>query len=92
MILKKEVEPETEENKKSITFVKEPETQENEEEVLMKCLATGEPAQKHSRITKPVRENADKVVGGSRIRRRPTFTPMEYKKQKASGNKKKDTR
>ena len=92
MILNKEVEPETEENKKQIMLVQETEIEENEEEVLMKCLATGEPVQKHSRIGKPVRENADKVVGGSRIRRRPTFTPMECKKQKASGKKKKDTR
>ena len=67
-ILKKEVEPESEEKKKLIMFVQETETQKNEEEVLMKRLATGEPAQKHTRIEEPAHEDAGKVVGAARIR------------------------
>ena len=40
-ILKKEVEPESEENKRPIMFVQAIENQKNEENVLMKRLATG---------------------------------------------------
>ena len=83
-ILKKEVELEAEEKKKPIMFVQETETEKNEQEVLMKRLAIGEPAQKHTRIEGPVREDADKVVVGAGVRRRPTFTTMESKKKKAS--------
>ena len=43
-------------------FVQETDTQENEGEVLMKRLATGEPARKHTRIEEPVYQDADKVV------------------------------
>ena len=62
-------------------FVQETETQENEDEVLMKRLATGEPAQKHTRIEEPVYEDADKVVGATRISRIPTFTSVPLKKK-----------
>ena len=58
----------------------------------MKRMAAGEPVQKHTRIEEPVHEDAGKVVGAARIRRRPTFTSMESKNKKASGNKKNDTR
>ena len=71
-------------------FVQETGTQKNEEEVLMKRLATGEPTQKHTRTEEPVHEDADKLVGAIRIRRRPNFTQIVPKKKKASGNKKKD--
>ena len=72
-------------------FVHETETQENEEEVLMKRLATGEPAQKYTLIEEPAyEEDAGKLVGAARISRRPKFTLMETKKKKASGNKRKD--
>ena len=57
----------------------------------MKRLATGEPAQKHTRIEELEVEDASKVVGAARIRPRPTLTPMEPKKKKAYGNKRKDT-
>ena len=53
-ILREKVELEAEEEKKPITFVRETDTQKNEEEVLMKRLATGEPAQKHTRIEERV--------------------------------------
>ena len=68
-------------------FVQEAEIQKNEEEVLMKRLATGEPAQKHTCVEETVREVADKVFGAAKVRRRPKFTPMEPRKNKASGNK-----
>ena len=87
MILKKEVEPEPEEKKKPVMFVQKTENQKNEEEVLMKRMTSGEPAQKHTHIEEPIHEDAGKVVGAARIGRRPTFTPMESKKKKASGNK-----
>ena len=90
MILKKEVEPEPEEKKKPIMFVQEAETQKREGGVLRKLMATGEPAQKHARVREAVHGDAGKVVGAARIRREPTFTPMESKKKKASENKKKD--
>ena len=73
-------------------FVQETETQKNEEEVLMKRLATGEPVQKHTHTEELEYEDADKVVGATRVRRRPTFTPVPPKKKKVSGNRKKDTR
>ena len=91
-LLKKKVEPEAEEEKKPIMFFQETETQNIEEEVLMKLLATGEPAQKHNHIEKPVYEDARKVVGVTRISRRPTITLIVPKKNKVSGNMKKDTR
>ena len=91
-MLKKEVEPEAEEKKKTIMFVQESETQEHEEEMLRKRLATREPAQKHTRIEETVREDAGKVVGAARIRERPMLTPTESKKKKSSGNKNEDTR
>ena len=56
----------------------------------MKRFATGETAQKHTRIEEPVHKDANKVAGTSRIRRRPTFPPMEsQKKKKTPGDKKK---
>ena len=58
----------------------------------MKRLAPRETAQKHTRVEESVDGDASKVVGAPRIRRRPTFTPTEPKKKKASGNKKKDNR
>ena len=58
----------------------------------MKRLATGEPTQKHTRIEEPVYEDADKVVGATRVRRRPNFTPVLPKKKKVSSSKKKYTR
>ena len=88
--MKKEFETESDEKKRQIMFFQATETQKNEEEVLMKQLATGEPAQRYSRIGETVRENAEKVVGAARIGRRPTFTPTGSKKKKASGSKKKN--
>ena len=73
-------------------FVQDTKTQTNEEEALMKRLETGEPAQKHTRIEEPVYEDADKVVGATRIRRRPTFTPVPPKKKEVTSSKKEDTR
>ena len=57
----------------------------------MKRLVTGEPAQKHTRIEEPSYEDADRVVGGTRVRRRTNFTPVPPKKKKVSSSKKKDT-
>ena len=85
-MLKQEVGLEAEEKKKPIMFVQETETQKNEEEVLMKRLATGEPAQKHTCVEETVREVADKLVGAAKVKQRPKFTPMEPRKKKASGN------
>ena len=82
IILKEEVEPEEEEKKKPVLFVQEKETQENEEEVLMKRLATEEPVQKHTRIEQTACEDADKVVGATRVRRRTNLTPFPPKKRK----------
>ena len=93
--MKKEVEPESEEKNKPIMYVQESELLKNEEEVLTKLLATGNPAQKHTRIEESVHDDACKVVRAGRIRRRPTFTPTQpnkKKKKKEPGNKKKDTR
>ena len=73
-------------------FIQESENQKDEEEVLMKHLATGKLAQKHTRIEEPVREQAERAVGAARIRRRPTFTPIESKKKKVSVIKKKYAR
>ena len=67
-ILKKEFGQEAEEKKKPIMFVQELETHEDEEEVLMKRHTTGEPAQKHTRIEEPVREDAGKVFRAASIR------------------------
>ena len=58
----------------------------------MKRLATGEPAHKHTRIEEPVYEDADKVVGATKVRRGPTFTPVPSKKKKVASSKKKDIR
>ena len=80
-ILKKEVEPETEEKKKPIMFVQETETLKNEEEVLMKRLATREPVQKHTRIEEPVYEDADKVVGAARFGESRLLPRFQLKKE-----------
>ena len=71
-------------------FVQETEIQKNEEELLMKRLDTGEPAQKHTRIEEQVYEDAGKVVRAAKVRRRQTFTPVPPQKQKVSSSKKKD--
>ena len=90
-ILKKEVELQVEEKKRPTMFVQETETQNNEEGVLMKRLATGEPAKQHTRIEEPVNEDEGKVVVAARVRRRPTSAPVSPKKKMVSSLKKKDT-
>ena len=73
-------------------FVQETETPENEEEMLMKRPATGEPAHNHACFEEPVHKDVCKVVGITRVRRRPTFTQVPPDKKKVSGSKKKDKR
>ena len=60
--------------------------------MLMNRLATGELAHKHSRIEEKAHKHTSKVIGAARIRRRQKFTPIEPKKKKTSGDKKKDAR
>ena len=73
-------------------LIQETENHKNEEEVLVKRLATGELAQKYTRIAEPVYEDAGKVVAAERVRRSSNFTPVPPKKKKVSISKKKDTR
>ena len=69
--------------------VQETETQKNEEEVLMKRLATEEPAHKQTHIEEPVHEDPRKVVGAAGIRRRLTYTGIEPNKRKFQIRKRK---
>ena len=82
-ILKKEVETEAEEKKKPIVFVQETEIQTKERKILMKRLDTGKPTREHACIKEQVHEDAGKLVGAARIRRRPTFTPVPLTKKES---------